>query len=73
MDEIGSNDKEKGWADEETVQPPMMTDTDDGVLESSNEEHQEKDSDAEQGAKSKCLKTQRNQEAELHQAEKLNI
>ena len=50
MDKIRSNDQEKGLPDEETVEPPMDTDTDGGEQDSSNEEHQENNLGGEQGA-----------------------
>ena len=50
MDKIRSNDQEKGLPVEEPVEPPIDTDTVRLDHESSNKEHQEKDSDAEQVA-----------------------
>ena len=50
MDEIGSNDQEKGLPDEETLEPLMEGDNGGKDQESLKEGHQDKSSEAEQGA-----------------------
>ena len=72
MDEIGSNDQEKGLPDEETVEPPMDTDTDGGEQDSSNEEHQENNLGGEQGAEEQWAEDPNETiEVELQPAEKV--
>ena len=70
MDEIGSNDQEKGLPDEETLEP--LTDGDDGGKDQEllNEGHQEKNSDADQGAEGHDDPNEL-VEVELHQAEEV--
>ena len=72
MDEIGSNDQEKGLPDEVTVEPPMDTDTLSREHEPSNEEYQEKNSDAEQGVEEqKAENSKESIRMELHPAEEV--
>ena len=73
MNEIGSNDQEKGLPDEETLEP--LWDGDDGGKDQEllNEGHQEKNSDAEQGAEEQGVEedTKESTEMELTSAEEV--
>ena len=72
MDEIGSNDQEKGLPDEETLEPLMEGDNGGKDQESLKEGHQEKNSDAEQGAEDQVVEDPNELvEVELHQAEEV--
>ena len=70
MDEIGSNDQEKGLPDEETLEPLMEGDNGGKDHESLKEEHQEQNSDADQGAEGHDDPNEL-VEVELHQAEEV--
>ena len=72
MGKIGSNCQEKSLPDEETVEPLMDTDTDGKDHESSEEEHQGKNSDAEQGVEGQGAEEAKESiEVELHPAEEV--